>query len=112
MGAAHEAIDAGADVVIGHHAHILQGVEYYNGGVIVYGLGNFAFHIDGEPKTAVLNIWLDADGVRQLELIPAIVQEGGAPRPADQEETAVIRERVYWLTDILNYPSKWRELGE
>ena len=27
-------------------------------------------------------------------------------------ETAVIRERVYWLTDIVNYPSPWRELGE
>lgn len=110
VAAAQAAIDAGADVVIGHHAHILQGVEYYNGGVIVYGLGNFAFHIDGEPKTAVMHIWLDADGVRQLELVPAIVQEGGAPRPADAEEAAAIRERVYWLTDIVNYPSPWREL--
>ena len=109
--AAHAAIDAGADVVIGHHAHILQGIEYYNGGVIVYGLGNFAFHIDGVVETAVMNLWLDADGVRQLELIPAIVQDGGAPRPADNEEADAIRERVYWLTDILNYPSKWRVLG-
>ena len=37
------AIDAGADIVYGHHAHVLQPVEYYNGGVIFYGLGNFSF---------------------------------------------------------------------
>ncbi len=110
MAAAHAAVDAGAALVIGHHAHILQGIEYYNGGVIVYGLGNFAFHIEGEPQTAVINIWLDSDGVRQLELIPAIIQEGGAPRPADPDEAKVIRERVYWLTDILNYPSNWKEI--
>ena len=37
------AIDSGAQVVIGHHPHVLQGVEFYNGGVIYYSLGNFAF---------------------------------------------------------------------
>lgn len=37
------AIDAGASLVIGHHPHILQGVEHYRDGVILYSLGNFAF---------------------------------------------------------------------
>jgi poly-gamma-glutamate synthesis protein (capsule biosynthesis protein) len=37
------AIDSGAQVIIGHHPHVLQGVEFYNGGVIYYSLGNFAF---------------------------------------------------------------------
>lgn len=37
-------IDAGADIVIGAHAHLLQGVEYYNGKPIVYNLGNFLFN--------------------------------------------------------------------
>ena len=36
-------IDAGADVVIGSHPHVLQGVEYYKGKPIVYSLGNFIF---------------------------------------------------------------------
>jgi poly-gamma-glutamate synthesis protein (capsule biosynthesis protein) len=102
MAAAHAAIDAGADLVIGHHAHILQGIEYYNNGVIVYGLGNFAFEIDGPPETAVLNVWLDKDGVHSLELIPAIIQEGGAPRLAETWEAAPILSRVYFLTRILN----------
>lgn len=40
---AHAAIDAGASVVIGHHPHVIQPVEYYNNGVIFYSLGNFVF---------------------------------------------------------------------
>ena len=100
--AARAAIDAGADLVIGHHAHILQGIEFYNDGVIVYGLGNFAFEIDGPPETAVLNIWLDQDGVHSLELIPAFIQEGGQPRLAETWEAAPILRRVYFLTRILN----------
>lgn len=43
---AHAAIDAGADLIIGHHPHILKGVETYKGKVIFYSLGNFAFDWD------------------------------------------------------------------
>ena len=95
LDAAHAAIDAGADIVIGHHAHILQGIEFYKDGVIVYGLGNFAFNIDGEPNTVLLNVWLDDDGVRQLEFVPAIIQFGGQPRLATPEEGVVILQQIY-----------------
>ena len=50
--AGHAAIDAGADLILGHHAHILKGVEVYRGKVIFYSLGNFAFDI---PAEFVLN---------------------------------------------------------
>lgn len=99
--AARAAIDAGADLVIGHHAHILQGIEFYGEGVIVYGTGNFAFEIDGAPETAVFNIWLDADGVRQIEIVPAIIQFGGQPRLAESWEATPIRRTVYALTALL-----------
>lgn len=102
VAAAQAAITAGADLVIGHHAHILQGIEFAQKGVIVYGLGNFAFVIDGPPETAILNVWLDADGVRQLELVPAIVGSGGQPRLAEPWEAGSIRQRVYQLTNLLN----------
>ena len=39
---AHDAIDAGADIILGHHAHILKPIEVYKGKVIFYSLGNFA----------------------------------------------------------------------
>ncbi len=102
VAAAQAATEAGADLVIGHHAHILQGIQYHNEGVIAYGLGNFAFQIDGPPETAVVNVWLDGDGVRQLEVRPAFVQESGRPRMAEQWETGPILERVHFLTLLLN----------
>jgi hypothetical protein len=42
---AHAVIDAGADLIIGHHAHILKGVEVYRGKAIFYSLGNFAMEL-------------------------------------------------------------------
>jgi poly-gamma-glutamate synthesis protein (capsule biosynthesis protein) len=100
--AARAAIDAGANLVIGHHAHILQGIEFYGDGVIVYGTGNFAFEIDGPPETALFDIWLDGNGVRQIDLHPAIIQFGGQPRLAESWEAPAIRNRVYQLTKLLN----------
>ncbi len=38
-----EYIDAGADAIVGHHAHVLQGIEFYNGKPIIYNIGNFIF---------------------------------------------------------------------
>ncbi|MFZ0544850.1 MAG: CapA family protein [Candidatus Promineifilaceae bacterium] len=102
IAAAHAAIDAGAALVIGHHAHILQGIDFYMEGVIVYGLGNFAFEIDGDPSTAILNVWLGKDGVHQIELIPALIQFGGQPRLAEAWEVRPILQRVYFLTQLLN----------
>ncbi len=102
VAAARAAVDAGADLVVGHHAHILQGIHRYHDGVIAYGLANFVFNIDGPPETAILNVWLDRNGVRQLELIPAIVQQYGQPRLADYAESGPILSRVYYLTTLLN----------
>lgn len=99
---ARAAIDAGASLVIGHHAHILQGIEYYKGGVILYGTGNFAFEIDGPPETAVFHLTLDAGGVRQIELEPAVIKFGGQPAFAPDWEGQPIRNRVYRLTTLLN----------
>ncbi|WP_276352202.1 CapA family protein [Cohnella caldifontis] len=42
---AHAAIDAGADLILGHHAHILKGVEVYKGKAVFYSLGNFAMEL-------------------------------------------------------------------
>lgn len=47
---AHAAIDAGADIVVGHHPHVLQEMESYNGGLIFYSLGNFSFGGNDHPK--------------------------------------------------------------
>lgn len=71
LAAAHKAIDAGADIVIGHHPHVLQGVEQYKSGVIFYSLGNFAF--GSTSKSAELSMIariIYDDGVKEVEIIP------------------------------------------
>lgn len=47
---AHLAIDEGADLVIGHHPHVLQGIERYKGKYIAYSLGNFSFGGNSNPS--------------------------------------------------------------
>ncbi|HEY48080.1 MAG TPA: CapA family protein [Anaerolineae bacterium] len=104
VSAARAAIDGGASLVIGHHTHVLQGVEFYNGGVIIYGLGNFAFEDGGPPESALLNVWLDEDGVRGMEFIPVIIENDGYPRLASENEMTTILQWIYNLTEALNQP--------
>ena len=47
---AHYAIDNGADLIIGHHPHVIQGIEQYKGKFICYSLGNFCFGGNSNPK--------------------------------------------------------------
>lgn len=63
---AHAAIDAGADIVCGHHPHVLQPIEEYNGGIIYYSLGNFSYggSVNPPDKDTVL---LQQEVVRELD---------------------------------------------
>ena len=69
--AAHRAIDAGADVIIGHHPHVLQGIERYKQGLIFYSLGNFAFASKSTTAdvSALIRLRLD-DRQRIAEILP------------------------------------------
>lgn len=70
---AHSFADYGADIIIGHHSHVLQPVENYNGKIIAYSLGNFIFDMWREQNRqgAVLKIQIDCDSdVFIPELIP------------------------------------------
>ena len=66
-------IDAGADAVVGSHPHVLQGVEFYNGKLIAYSLGNFWFNYLTTP-TAILSIEI-TEGVPSFRLIGALQSE-------------------------------------
>lgn len=63
-------IDAGADLVIGAHPHVLQGIEYYNGKPIVYSLGNYIFNQSIE-KTVLLKVTVSPENETVLQMIPA-----------------------------------------
>ena len=60
-------IDAGADLVIGSHPHVLQPVEYYNGKPIVYSLGNFVFG-SSIPSTILFKVVLDGEEIQVTEI--------------------------------------------
>ena len=66
---AKQYIDAGADLVVGNHAHVPQGIEYYNGVPIVYCLGNYIFNPNMVDTYALKVVW-DTGGNTQLQVIP------------------------------------------
>ena len=75
---------AGADIVIGHHPHVPQGIEFYNGIPIIYSLGNFAFY---QPTNLyyrkigyLVNLGLNKDGLVSLELVPYEIHDLGLSR--------------------------------
>jgi poly-gamma-glutamate synthesis protein (capsule biosynthesis protein) len=72
---AHHVIDYGADLIVGHHPHVLQGIEKYKNKIIAYSLGNFIFGGNSRKTydTAVLKIELGKDMDVKASVIPVIV---------------------------------------
>ena len=66
---AHLAIDQGADLVVGHHPHVLQGIEKYQGKNIVYSLGNFCFGGNKNPSDKDTMIFQQTFTVENGELV-------------------------------------------
>ncbi len=73
----HAAVDAGADLVLGHHPHVVQGYEIYNGKLIAYSLGNFVFS-PGSPEcrwTVLSQITVNQAGFCGAVLYPAYIYD-------------------------------------
>ena len=111
------AIDEGADLVCGHHPHVLQGIETYKGRNIVYSLGNFCFGGNSSPSDMDTMIYqqtftIDADGVKQdnvTNIIPCSISSAAydgynnyQPTPAEGDEATrilgKINERSSWIS--------------
>ena len=111
------AIDEGADLVCGHHPHVLQGIETYKGRNIVYSLGNFCFGGNSSPSDMDTMIYqqtftIDADGVKKdnvINIIPCSISSAAydgynnyQPTPAEGDETTrilgKINERSSWIS--------------
>lgn len=80
---AYACIDAGADLVVGSHPHVLQGFETYKGKLIAYSLGNFLFSNSTNP-TVLLQVHIKEDGTLAASLIPCTrvngqIQKNTAP---------------------------------
>ena len=101
------AIDEGADLVCGHHPHVLQGIETYKGRNIVYSLGNFCFGGNSSPSDMDTMIYqqtftIDADGIKKdnvTNIIPCSISSADGynnyqPTPATGDEATRIKSKI------------------
>lgn len=100
--AAHNAIEAGADVIIGHHPHVLQGIERYKNGIIFYSLGNFTFASKSTTAdvSAIVRLRFD-DARRTAEILPLDVlhrRVGFQPQVLHADKAAVVIETLNTLS--------------
>ncbi|HEX2040954.1 MAG TPA: CapA family protein [Acidimicrobiales bacterium] len=81
---------AGADAVVGHHPHRLQGVSSGDGRLVAYSLGNFVWYNNAPPNdlTGLLSVELGSDGVRGYEFAPARIDGHGRPMPLSGQAAA------------------------
>ncbi|MFA6198056.1 MAG: CapA family protein [Patescibacteria group bacterium] len=107
---AHAAIDAGTELVIGHHPHVVQTIETYKDKLIMYSLGNFVFDQMWSEDTrhgVTAKIIVDEDGVEQAAFSPIIIDDYSQPRPAAPGEASAILKRL-----DANHPPTAIELWE
>lgn len=85
---AKQYIDAGADLVIGSHPHVLQGISYYKNKPICYSLGNFIFNRD-IPKTAAVKVTIDGKNEPEIRLLAATASGARTVLCDDPEKTEI-----------------------
>ena len=93
----HQYIDAGADLVVGSHPHVLQGIELYHGKWILYSLGNFVFG-SSIPETMLVQASVDAQGETALSIVPA-TSSAGYTRELDVEKKEAFYQKIQGLSD-------------
>lgn len=94
---AHAAIDAGADLVIGHHPHVVQTLEKYKGNYIFYSLGNFVFDQPQSQATKeglIIKVYFTKDGIRKISPLPIVMENLAQPRMANKNEIDTILQRL------------------
>jgi poly-gamma-glutamate synthesis protein (capsule biosynthesis protein) len=124
--AGHAAVAAGADAILGHHPHIIKGIEYYNGKPILYGMPNFNLgvrdeHEERDPrwltleseKSFIAKFTIASKRIEKLSLIPCHL-DGSTRQPeplssSDPRTADLIRYLEY--VDSHNTPPFWSGTG-
>lgn len=103
---AHAAIDAGAEIVLGHHPHVVQHIEQYQGKYIVYSMGNFVLdqmRWENCTKELLLNISLSKNAVEEVEVIPLRMKNFCETNVAVGAEKDDILEIINFQTELQPY---------
>ena len=112
VGLARKLVRAGADLVLGHHPHVIQGIEQYQGGLIAYSLGNFIFdnsagHIvsrqawDKRHQGMILRVRLSGGHIAGHTVIPTHLTEEHAVIPARGALKEEVLNRLQELSGII-----------
>ena len=109
------AIDVGATLVIGHHSHVLHGVEVYKKGAIFYSLGDFVCWSGEspadthEPSTVILDCKLERKGLTEITLIPVQIGHDAQPTVAKNAKGAQILQGLVKSSKPLG--TSFRDVG-
>ncbi|MDF2546911.1 MAG: hypothetical protein K0R93_1809 [Anaerosolibacter sp.] len=100
-------IDSGADVIMGHHPHVLQGIEFYKDKPIVYSLGNFVFSSTSQlsRKSMIFNLEVTQDGIINSYVVPVKINHC-QPTPIEGAGS----EEVIELLNTISQPWNTRVL--
>ena len=84
---AHKLVDLGANIVLGHHSHVFQGIEEYKGAVVVYGQGNFVSDMVPEicKQTGIVKVEIDEKRNITYDIIPFFINNDYVPAQTDLE---------------------------
>ena len=100
--------DAGADVVVGSHAHVLLGTGWIGETYVGYGLGNFAWYHNREPDSGVLRLRIEDGRVVSDDWVPAQIQRWGRPLPLagrDREQAVADWRRLRACAGLAQRPN-------
>ncbi|MCF7792442.1 MAG: CapA family protein [Candidatus Cloacimonetes bacterium] len=99
----HHFIDSGADIVICHHPHVIQGLEIYNGKLIAHSLGNFIFDLSYAETfpSMILNTKIDENGFDEYSITPVFI-DNYIPRRAEGDLGKNILEYLAMRSRELN----------
>lgn len=115
---AHLAVASGADLILGHHPHVLQGIEIYKGKLIFYSLGNFAFSSWSKKtrESVIARIQIDDGGIKKAWVIPLNVNNNEVhlqPQPLTGEQGLRVVQKIKSLSAGLGTKIVWENnLGE
>lgn len=103
---AHAAVDAGADIIIGHHPHVVQAIEDYKGKKIFYSLGNFVFDQPWSTETKqglMVKFYFDGKNLTKTDLIPIKIENWVQPRVllSSEPEYQTILNRIQMASEKL-----------
>ncbi|MBI3552991.1 MAG: CapA family protein [Elusimicrobia bacterium] len=109
---AHLAVTSGADLVLGHHPHVLQALEVYKDKPILYSLGNFLF-VSPAPETrttVIAKVKITTSGVSGIDFLP-VDTNWGRPAPASPEGAKAAFDALNRLNSLTQYPERFKVLS-